>query len=57
MYNETINKCREFEKEILVLKQEKKALLEKTLKYDQLLDQKRRIEDIVNQMKSDEVCI
>lgn len=57
MYNETINKCCEFEKEILVLNQEKKALLEKTLKYDQLLDQKRRIEDIVNEMKSSEVCI
>jgi len=43
------------EKELLVLNQEKKVLCEKTLKYDNLLDQKRRIEDIVNQMKSTEV--
>lgn len=55
MYNETINKCCEFEKEILVLNKEKKLLQEKTSKYDQLLDQKRRIEEIVNQMKSSEV--
>lgn len=54
-YNKTIDKCSEFEKEILVLNQEKKVLCEKTLKYDQLLDQKRRIEDIINQMKSTEV--
>lgn len=57
MYNETINKCCELEKEILVLNQEKKALVEKTLKYDQLLDQKRRIEDIVDEMKNAEVCM
>lgn len=45
------------EKEILVLNQENKVLREKTLKYNQLLDQKRRIEDIINQMKSTEVMI
>jgi len=43
------------EKEILILNQENKTLCEKTLKYDHLLDQKRRIEEIVNQMKSTEV--
>jgi len=43
------------EKEVLVLNQEKKVLCEKTLKYDQLFDQKRRIEEIVDQMKSTEV--
>lgn len=53
--NESINKCSELEKEILVLNQEKQVLCEKTLKYDQLLDQKRRIEEIVDQMKSTEV--
>ncbi|XP_022167452.1 coiled-coil domain-containing protein 150-like isoform X1 [Myzus persicae] len=53
-YNRSINKCSELEKEVLVLSQEKKVLCEKTLKYDQLLDQKRRIEDIVDQMKSTE---
>ncbi|CAI6362973.1 unnamed protein product [Macrosiphum euphorbiae] len=52
--NRTINKCSELEKEVIVLNQEKKVLCEKTLKYDQLLDQKRRIEDIVDQMKSTE---
>jgi hypothetical protein len=31
------------------------VLCDKTLKYDQLLDQKRRIEEIVNQMKCTEV--
>jgi len=50
-----MNKCSELEKEVLVLNQEKKVLCEKTLKYDQLLDQKRRIEEIVDQMKSTEV--
>ncbi|XP_060880545.1 meiosis-specific nuclear structural protein 1-like isoform X1 [Metopolophium dirhodum] len=50
--NRSINKCSELEKEVLVLNQEKKVLCEKTLKYDQLLDQKRGIEDIVDQMKS-----
>ncbi|XP_060853971.1 rho-associated protein kinase 2-like [Rhopalosiphum padi] len=52
--NRSINRCSELEKEVLVLNQEKKVLCEKTLKYDQLLDQKRRIEDIVDQMKSTE---
>ncbi|XP_008185728.2 microtubule-associated tumor suppressor 1 homolog [Acyrthosiphon pisum] len=52
--NKSINKCSELEKEVIVLNQEKKVLCEKTLKYDQLLDQKRRIEDIVDQMKSTE---
>uniref|UniRef100_A0A2S2NYI8 Uncharacterized protein n=1 Tax=Schizaphis graminum TaxID=13262 RepID=A0A2S2NYI8_SCHGA len=52
--NRSINRCSELEKEVLVLNQEKKVLCEKTLKYDQLLDQKRRIEDIVDQMKSSE---
>lgn len=55
MYNKTIDKCSELEKELLLINQEKKVLCEKTLKYDQLLDQKRRIENIVNQMKSAEV--
>ncbi|XP_016662532.1 myosin-J heavy chain-like [Acyrthosiphon pisum] len=50
--NRSINKCSELEKEVLVLNQEKKVLCGKTLKYDQLLDQKRKIEDIVDQMKS-----
>jgi len=53
----SVNKCSELEKEVLELNQEKKVLCEKTLKYDQLLDQKRRIEDIVDQMKSTEVFI
>lgn len=52
--NRSINKCSELEKEVLVLNQEKKVLCEKTLKYDQLLDQKRRIEDIVDQLKNTE---
>ncbi|XP_060875400.1 microtubule-associated tumor suppressor 1 homolog [Metopolophium dirhodum] len=52
--NRSINKCNELEKEVIVLNQEKKVLCEKTLKYDQLLDQKRRIEDIVDQMKNTE---
>ncbi|KAL4092325.1 hypothetical protein QTP88_026848 [Uroleucon formosanum] len=52
--NRSINKCSELEKEVIVLNQEKKVLCEKTLKYDQLLDQKRRIENIVDQMKSTE---
>ncbi|XP_022175593.1 uncharacterized protein PFB0765w-like [Myzus persicae] len=52
--NRSINKCCELEKEVLVLNQEKKVLCEKTLKYDQLLDQKRKIEGIVDQMKSTE---
>lgn len=54
-YNKTIDKCSELEKEILILNQENQTLREKTLKYDHLLDQKRRIEDIVNEMKSTEV--
>lgn len=54
-YKKTVDKCSELEKEVLVLNQEKKVLREKTSKYDQLLDQKRRIEDIINQMKSTEV--
>lgn len=57
MYNKTIDKCTKLEKDLLLLEQEKKSLCEKTLKYDQLLDQKRRIEDIVNQMKNTEVLI
>lgn len=45
------------EKEVLALNQEKNILQEKTLKYDQLLDQKRRIEEIIDQMKSKEVIL
>lgn len=56
-YNKTINTCSELEKEVLALNQEKNILQEKTLKYDQLLDQKRRIEEIIDQMKSKEVIL
>lgn len=45
------------EKEVLALNQEKNILQEKTVKYDQLLDQKRRIEEIIDQMKSKEVIL
>lgn len=45
------------EKEVLALNQEKNILQEKTIKYDQLLDQKRRIEEIIDQMKSKEVIL
>lgn len=38
-----------------MLNQEKKLLYEKHSKYDQLLDQKQRIEEIVNHMKDNEV--
>ncbi|VVC30517.1 Hypothetical protein CINCED_3A001632 [Cinara cedri] len=54
-YNKVIDKSIKLENEIAVLKQEKNVLCEKTLKYDHLLDQKRRIEDIVNQMRSAEI--
>lgn len=56
-YNQTINTCSDLEKEMLALNQEKNILQEKTLKYDQLLDQKRRIEEIIDQMKSKEVIL
>lgn len=56
-YNKTINTCSELEKEVLALNQEKNILQEKTLKYDQLLDQKRRIEEIIDQMKCKEVIL
>ncbi|XP_050534860.1 putative autophagy-related protein 11 [Daktulosphaira vitifoliae] len=54
IYDKTVEKCHKLENEILLLEEEKKSCVEKTTKYDQLLDQKRRIEEIVNQMKNSE---
>ncbi|XP_050437202.1 uncharacterized protein MCAP_0864-like isoform X2 [Adelges cooleyi] len=54
MYENTIKKCCQLESDMLLVDHEKKALNEKTVRYDQLLDQKRRIEEIVNEMKNKE---